>query len=187
MSETDAAARFTALARQVGVPVRRYVARRADPASVDDIVSDVFLVLWRRLDDVPTDDPLPWTYAVARGCVANAHRSAQRQRRLVDRLTRGRPDHAPGADEVAVPRLPGDGSEDAQVHAALARLRETDREVVLLWAWEGLAPKEIAAVMGLSPNAVSIRLHRAKKQLARELGKSAGPAGQIPDEERRPR
>ena len=37
-----------------------------------------------------------------------------------------------------------------------------------LWAWEELAPREIALVLGVTPNAVSIRLHRAKGRL-REL------------------
>jgi RNA polymerase sigma-70 factor (ECF subfamily) len=75
----------------------------------------------------------------------------------------------------------------ADVHAALARLRELDREVVMLWAWEGLVPREIATVTGLTPNAVSIRLHKAKKALAADLGKTAPPGGQIRDTERRPR
>jgi RNA polymerase sigma-70 factor (ECF subfamily) len=73
------------------------------------------------------------------------------------------------------------------VHAALATLGELDREVVRLWAWEGLAPREIAVVTGLSANAVSIRLHKARKRLAASLGKSDVSAGQVPDTERRPR
>ncbi|MDC5696559.1 sigma-70 family RNA polymerase sigma factor [Intrasporangium calvum] len=178
MSDTDATARFTVLAREVALPLRRYVARRVDPASVDDVVSDVFLVLWRRLSDVPAEDPLPWTYAVARGCLANRRRSAARHLRLVDRLARSRT-KSPS---------PGEGpGEHADVHAALAGLRELDREIVMLWAWEGLPPKEIAAVTGLTANAVSIRLHRAKKELARRIGKTGPIGGQIPDEERRPR
>ena len=74
-----------------------------------------------------------------------------------------------------------------EVHAALAGLAELDREVVLLWAWEGLAPREIAVVTGLSANAVSIRLHKAKKRLAESLGKNDAATGQIPGTERRPR
>ena len=82
--------------------------------------------------------------------------------------------------------LPED-EEHPEVHAALAGLRELDREVVQLWAWEGLAPREIAVVTGLSANAVSIRLHKAKKNLAGLLGKNQPDAGQVPDTERRPR
>jgi RNA polymerase sigma factor (sigma-70 family) len=184
MSETDQAERFTALTHEVAAPLRRYIARRTEPASVEDVVSDVLLVLWRRLADVPIDEPLPWAYAVARGCLANHHRAVGRHLRLVQRLTRlERPygrlaSHGPADDS---------SDDEADVHAALARLRELDREVVMLWAWEGLAPREIATVTGLTPNAVSIRLHKAKKVLAADLGKTPSRAGHERDTERRPR
>ena len=172
-------AQFTALAREVELPLRRYVARRVPADAVDDVLAEVLLVLWRRRGDAPTDDPLPWSYAVARGCLANNRRSAQRQLRLVERIGRAqRPaTDGPGADEP----------DHTEVHAALGRLRELDREVVRLWAWEGLAPREIAVVTGLTPNAVSIRLHKAKKQLAAELGQDRAAAGQEPGEGRRSR
>lgn len=47
----------------------------------------MLLVLWRRADDIPGDAPLPWCYAVARRCLANHRRSAQRRLRLLSRLT----------------------------------------------------------------------------------------------------
>ena len=39
-----------------------------------------------------------------------------------------------------------------------------------LWAWERLTPREIAAVLDITANAASIRLHRAKARLADHLG-----------------
>ena len=62
----------------------------------------------------------------------------------------------------------------AELHAALARLRPAEAEVLRLWAWEELAPAQIAVVLGISPNAVSIRLHRAKTVLRAELADGAG-------------
>ena len=59
----------------------------------------------------------------------------------------------------------------ADLRAALAELADTDREIVLLWAWDGLPPREIAVALGLSANAVSIRLHRVKQRLAERLGR----------------
>ena len=171
---TDRQARFTELAHSVGPALRRYVVRRAAPDAVDDVLSDALLVLWRRLDDVPSDAPLPWCYAVARGCVANARRSARRQERLHFRLAAVRTDEAP------------DGTD---LHDALARLNEQERELVRLWAWEQLQPHEIAVVLGISANAVSIRLHRARKKLADLLAverKTDAAAGQEQGEERRP-
>ena len=73
---------------EVVEPVRRFLARRTDPDTADDVLADTLLVLWRRLDDVPAgDEALPWTYAVARNALSNAERGARRQRRLVHRIT----------------------------------------------------------------------------------------------------
>lgn len=166
--------RFAALAHQVGEPLRRYVARRTAPDAVEDVLADTFLVLWRRLDDIPADDPQPWSYGVARNCLANARRSARRQQSVVERITRSQIDETEPVD-------------DSGIHEALTALSGLDQEVVRLWAWEQLAPREIAVVTGLTANAVSIRLHKAKKRLAAELGKSGGMSGQVVDDERRSR
>jgi len=56
-----------------------------------------------------------------------------------------------------------------------------------LWAWEGLAPRQIAEATGLTSNAVSMRLHRVKKKLAAQLQltrKNADRLGPEPDEGR---
>lgn len=171
----DQRARFEALARVVAEPLHRYLLRRADPDQVDDILSETLLVLWRRIDDVPgleasehVPDPdavLPWCYGVARGCLANARRADRRRRSLLERLT---------WTAAGTARETGDADHTA-LHAALAQLRALDREVVLLWAYEELTPSRIAEVTGLSANAVSIRLHRAKKRLAAQLERKTGP------------
>ena len=157
--EREREEQFTALASLVSEPLRRYVARRTDPDTAQDVLAETLSVLWRRLEDVPTDNPLPWCYAVTRGCLANAARAARRQRHLVERLTlvqsRGRVE----------PEL-----DDADLYDALGRLSEQDRELVRLWAWEHLAPQEIALVLGLTPNAARIRLHRARAKLRQTAG-----------------
>ena len=175
----DQRARFEALAHVVTEPLHRYLLRRADPDQVDDILSETLLVLWRRIEDVPglqapehVPDPdpdpdavLPWCYGVARGCLANARRADRRRRSLLERLT---------WTAAGTARETGDADHTA-LHAALAQLRALDREVVLLWAYEELTPSRIAEVTGLSANAVSIRLHRAKKRLAAQLERKTGP------------
>ena len=147
-------ARFEALVPDVVEPVRRFLARRTDPDTADDVLADTLLVLWRRLDDVPAgDEALPWTYAVARNALANAERGARRQRRLAHRITVVDP-----PDEVAPP----EAEPDDRVAAVLALMRPDEAELLRLWAWEQLGPAQIATVLDLTPNAVSIRLHRAR-------------------------
>jgi RNA polymerase sigma-70 factor (ECF subfamily) len=157
-AEDDARrARFEAAAAQVVEPVRRFLARRTDPDTADDVLADTLLVLWRRLDDVPAgDEALPWAYGVARNALANAERSARRQRRLAYRITVVDP-----PQEAA----PEGEQPDGRVIRALARLRPDEADLLRLWAWEQLGPAEIATVLGLTPNAVSIRLHRARGKL----------------------
>lgn len=150
--------RFEALAAEVYEPLQRYIRRRVDVDAVDDIVSETMLTLWRRLDDLPANARLPWTYGVARRQVANHRRAALRHLRLVRR-----------AEVEPRPMVISDNPLDAVLHTALAALDEQDRELLNLWAWEQLEPAEIAVVLGLTPNAVSIRLHRAKKKLGENL------------------
>ena len=168
--------RFTALAALVAEPLRRYVVRRTDAETAQDVLADTLLVLWRRLDHVPEDDPLPWSYGVARRCLANAARSSTRQLRLVERIAQ---------QPHPVPEQPG--SRDEALHRALDLLSVRDREIVRLWAWEELQPQEIAVVLGITANAASIRLHRARKKLAALLRKDEPDTGQEQVEERRQR
>ena len=154
-------ARFESVAAEVVEPLRRFLARRTDTATADDVLADTLLVCWRRIDEVP-DEALPWAYGVARLCLANAERSARRQRRVSERL---------GAQPVSEP-----GEHDA-LHEALARLPAADAELLRLWAWERLGPAEIAVVLDVSPNAAGLRLHRAREKLRDELRKIGLGAG----------
>ncbi len=154
--------RLEAVADEIVEPLRRYLARRTDPATADDVLADTLLVCWRRIDEVP-DRPLPWAYGVARRCLANAERGARRQLRVAGRLaTVERPGGAAPAPEPA---------NDA-VGAALAALPAPDVELLRLWAWEQLTPAEIAVVLDVTANAAGLRLHRAREKLRAELRKS---------------
>lgn len=51
----------------------------------------------------------------------------------------------------------------------LAGLSESDRETLLLCAWEGLTPDEAAFALGISPSAYRMRLARARKRLRADL------------------
>ena len=74
---------------------------------------------------------------------------------------------------------------DPALEAALAGLSAADREVLRLWAWEGLAPREIGVALDISANAASIRLHRATKRLRSRLttGKNPGRGGHLGEQQ----
>jgi len=69
---------------------------------------------------------------------------------------------------------------DGALASALATLGERDREVLLLTAWEGLAPGEAATVLGCSRNAFAVRLHRARRRLASALNRAEADRPSIP-------
>lgn len=79
-----------------------YALRRVDPATADDVVSDVLVVAFRRLEVIP-GPPLPWLLATARKVIATQRRATNRRvaawparatacRSSADALTQPRPD-----------------------------------------------------------------------------------------------
>ncbi len=161
--DTARARRFEAVAAEVYEPLQRYLRRRAPADDAADVFGDTMLTVWRRLDDVPTDAALPWCYGVARRCLANHRRSASRRERLTEKVIAEGPDVADGDPQRQVERL------DPALDAALGRLSDAEREIVHLWAWEQLEPRQIAVVLDTTSNAVSVALSRAKRKLASEL------------------
>lgn len=146
------------LFRAHAADVLAYALRRTDAASADDVVSDVFLVAARRLDRIPEERSELWLYGVARRALANRRRAARRRAALASALVdlhRGRVD-----EKQAV---------GSSILDALAALRSSDREVLMLTAWEGLSAEEVAVVMTCSPQAVHTRLHRARARLQAEI------------------
>jgi RNA polymerase sigma-70 factor (ECF subfamily) len=141
--------------------VRAYVQRRVPRDVVDDVITETFVVAWRKIDRIPKE-PLPWLIAVARNTAATQRRGAVRRRLLVERLAEN---HRAAAAEISPAYPPS-----SPVLEALARLSDIDREAITLIAWDDLRPGEAAAALGQSAATFRVRLHRAKKRLRRELG-----------------
>lgn len=156
MDDAEAQERLTGLWVDHHEQVTRFVARRVAPELVDDVVSEVFLVAWRRLDDVPAD-PRPWLFGVARNVLATHLRTHGRWRALNVRVEQQPTPVREGADDVAADR--------ADLRQAWELLSDGDREVIALVAWDGLTTVEAARVLGCRPTTFSVRLTRARKRL----------------------
>ncbi len=176
MTDAEREQRFRTLAELILEPVRRYLLRRTDAATADDVLSETLVVCWRRLDELPggPDETIPWAIVVARNLLANAQRAERRRTRLVGKIIAidppasivddASPDSAAGADTV---------------RDALTQLRSADAELLRLWAWDGLESPQLATALGISSNAAAIRLHRAKTRLKEELLKSQAASGHV--------
>lgn len=160
--DLEARARFEALYASCHRALVGYVLRRvAVPENGADVIAETFLVAWRRLDEVPEgEEARLWLYGVARRTLANQRRGERRRTALAERLRA----------ELAVAPAAGEHESGLrEIADALARLTDGDAELLRLEGWEGLDSRQIATVLGISPNAVRIRLHRARRRLAREL------------------
>lgn len=141
-----------------------YCRRRAEVDHVDDLMADVFLTVWRKIDDVPdSDEVLPWLYRIAYLVLTNHWRRRGRKRKLDSKLrSLGLPVETSMQDQVVM------REELREVLQAASRLRPGDQEILRLSLWEHLSHEDIGAVLGITPNAAKQRLHRARQALVRE-------------------
>jgi RNA polymerase sigma-70 factor, ECF subfamily len=149
---------FSSLYERYGRVVHALLLTRVARDEVDDLVQDVFLAAWRRLEDLR--DPAAfggWIAMIARNRATDFHRRA--------------------AEHVALPEnieSPGGASEQAEANAALAAIRglpEAYRETLMLRLVEGLTGPEIAERTGLTPASVRVNLHRGMKLLRAKLNR----------------
>lgn len=128
-----------------------------DQETAEDLVQDVFLGLARR--SAATDDP----HRYLRTAVLNRSRSVLRRRKIsqVFLARRARDSLVESADEAAMRH-----DERARMLGAIAGLPQRQREVIVLRYYEQLSVTEVAAVLHISPGAVSSALNRALATLS---------------------
>jgi RNA polymerase sigma-70 factor, ECF subfamily len=150
-------ARFAGVFGHLGL-ITAYARRRGahDP---DAIAAEAMTIAWRRLAEVPVDDPRPWLIATTRNLL------------LADRRRRGAAHEGLEVVELPAPaELPLSGCDlDPELEAALESLSTRDREALLLVAWEDLTPASAAACLGISAAAFRVRLYRARRRLRSHL------------------
>jgi RNA polymerase sigma-70 factor (ECF subfamily) len=163
VADQDAVEQFTSLYERTRPRVYAFAVSHAGRQLAEEIVSEVYLVAWRRLADIPRPE-LPWLLSVARNVTASQFRATVRQRSLATELRAWTSARGPAAPDIA-----DQVTERHAVLAALAALSGTDRDLLTLVAWHGLTPAAAAQVMGCSTAAYFVRLHRARRRLERAL------------------
>jgi RNA polymerase sigma-70 factor (ECF subfamily) len=161
-----------------------------DPEDAKDVLQDTLLAMARGVRDFRGASSIStWLYTIARSyCIKKHRRSkfAPEEERSLDTDVAAEAtqlaDARAGADEVLVGRQIDRALEDA-----IAGLEPMYREVLLLRDVEGLTAPEVAEVLGVTPQAVKSRLHRARlavrERVAPLLGIEPAPAapGTCPD------
>jgi RNA polymerase sigma-70 factor (ECF subfamily) len=165
-------------------PLRRMIGLRLDPAlaarvDASDIVQDVLLEAHRRLQDYLRKPSMPfhlWLRHIAKDHIIDAHRHERlAQRRSVDReqaMHATRPDEssldwaAQFFDQELTPASAAIRQEmERKVQQAIQQLGDDDRDIILMRYVEQLPNQDVAAALGLSEAAASMRCLRAVRRL----------------------
>ncbi len=154
------------------VTIHRYVARRLGSTEADDLLGQTFLIAFERRHRYvgSAAGALPWLYGIATNLIRRRRRDEVRQYRAYSRAEpAGCDQHSdPLATEVAA-RVDA-ASASRVLHGVLAGLRQAERDVLVLFAWEDLSYAEIAEALDVPVGTVRSRLHRARRALRSALG-----------------
>jgi len=189
----DAAAFAVFVRRHQGHVLRFARSLTRTPSDAEDVLQQSFLAAWRatRGDTdgafAGTGSARGWLLTIAKHAAGKTHRRrARHPDEDASRASLDDVDHGEVQPQAQLGHAAGWGSDDdperltsaleskATLEAALARLADDDRQVLLLRDVEGLSTKEAAAVLHVQERALKSRLHRARLRLRAEL--RGGPA-----------
>lgn len=154
---------FEALYDHHHARVLRMALHRGCPEpEAEDVMHEVFMVLWRKPPRLKV--PLStWLYRVVANKVASLHRRRRHRRAYV----------IAKQDELSAPDAGAPLEARDAVNAVLARMSDKKREVLVLYEIEERTGPEIAEAIGCSVGTVWTRLHHARIEfvrIARRLG-----------------
>ncbi|PPF25720.1 MULTISPECIES: RNA polymerase sigma factor [unclassified Rathayibacter] len=138
-----------------------YFERRVSPvADAADLLSDTYLVAWRKVDSIPTDPEQArmWLFGVARRTLANAQRGNARRSDLAMKF----------AGTLRAMPLEDPTAEHLDVRRALDAIAPDQAELIKLVLWDGFTVIDAGNILGLSASTARGRYQRARTAL-REL------------------
>ncbi len=154
---------FDALCARYGQPIFGYIYRSVgDPALAEELAQDVFLKAFLHLRRTATDTTFqPWIYRIATTTCIDAHRAAAR---------RPVPVHDEEALALTDDREAGDPEQRLMqrerrraVHRTLDALPAHYRQALILRQLQGLSYADIGEALGISVEAVTSLIHRARQ------------------------
>jgi RNA polymerase sigma-70 factor (ECF subfamily) len=150
----------TLLVERHAAAVARFASSIGAKGDVPDVVQDTFVRAFASLDSFRGDSTLrTWLFTIARRLLLDLRRSERRRGEQVEVQEHDATTEYDSLDSVV--------ADEAQrrMHAAIARLTKTQREVFLLRVTEGLSYKEIAGVAGTTEGAARVHYHNAMRAI----------------------
>jgi RNA polymerase sigma factor (sigma-70 family) len=150
---------FTEIYRATLPDISRFIARRCPASEVEDIAADLYEIAWSKRKSIPSGLEFAWLIKTARYLISNRNRKQNNRGRILGLLED--PVAAPSAESIALA--------DLELADAWKRLPERDREVLALWAFEGLEGEHLGQALEVSAGAAAVRLSRARQRLQETL------------------
>jgi RNA polymerase sigma-70 factor (ECF subfamily) len=147
---------FEELARQQMRRIRQIARRYASADAVDDLTQDILVRLWRSWPRFRGDsEPTTWVYRVALNAAMTYVKHEMRGRALKSK-----------AQKMLAPQFALPGVAEADILAAfLAQLGAIDASVMMMHL-DGLTTVDMANVLGMTPNAVAVRVSRLREKFS---------------------
>jgi RNA polymerase sigma-70 factor (ECF subfamily) len=146
---------FEDLIREHRGRIRQIARRFASNGAVDDLVQDILTRLWRSYAGFRGDSKVEsWIYRVALNA-AMTHLSQAAKTRTLHAAMSARP--------VATVETPAGASPADILSDFLGRLGDVDASILMMYM-DGLTADEMSGVLGISANAINVRINRMKHE-----------------------
>lgn len=146
--------------------VNAFATYRIGRNAAEDVLSETFLVAFRRRADfdLDADSAAPWLIGIASRLIRR-HRAVEARNWRSFTASIGGEEHSVlGGFDEAMTRVDAE-REVRTLKARIAALTPKDRETLLLYAWQGMSYDEIAQALGVPVGTVRSRLNRVRRRL----------------------
>lgn len=163
----DHPAAFAELFERHARVIGAFAARRIGADIAEDILSETFLVAFRRRNsfDPAWDSAKPWLFGIASRLVKKHRGREAAQWRSLEASAR-REDHVLDDSTGAVADRADAEATVRALAPRIAALARRDRDTLLLYAWGDLTYEEIGRALGIPTGTVRSRLNRVRRQLS---------------------
>lgn len=150
-----------------------FIRRVRDPDAAADLLGNLFVIVWRRRDTLPTDPERGrmWCFGIARNLLREHQRSRSRQIALAGTLRAHLNSAAQTATDPA--RRAEQTEQNALLHRAIRRLDRRSQELIFLIHWDEFTITDAAAHLGLNSSTARTKYSRARAKLIHLLEEGA--------------
>jgi len=133
----------------------------SDADEAGEAVQDGFVTAYLKIQKLKNPAKFgPWLLRIVVNCAIDRQTAAIRRKHLLKRMQKRLPPVSNGAGE----RIRTDELQSA-IQAAMSQLTKTQRRAIALFGLEDLSHKEVAEILGCSPQAARWHVYRARKKL----------------------